>query len=170
MKIFKFALVTCLLLFCGSSGCNTKIGGDRTENDSNNDSSVSIVTNTDNSGNGGVGDVSCEDFKFPDGPFPGSNLWEPEGGEDGGLEISFDSRLFVGVFSSVEVFHVEETEEGVVEIVGEFLTGDVGRDPFGRQEWFGLFPGGEYDGKVVVNVEGDQFCTFTISTPDLVVD
>lgn len=162
-----------LVGFLGMSGCNASYsnGGDHTNNDSQNDQSVNIDDHSVGSEEDGSGAVGCDEFRFPDGPFPGSNVWDPEGSSDDTLEISFDSRLFPIVFSSVEVFHLFEDEEtGVVTTEGEFLVGSIDRDRFGRQSWRGEFFGGEYDGKVVVNVEGDLFCSFQVEGTEGVVD
>lgn len=123
--------------------------------------------------------VSCQDFKLPDGPL--GSFWKPISDNDGKLAVGFDQDLFLEAddgdlipFVSVTAFLanaiVDEVDgnEVVVASGPEVLSfsgfgADENDEAEVRGVYRGKYPGGFYNGNLVIDVGAGQRCQITIS-------
>ena len=90
-----------------------------------------------------------------------SVLWKPVSEKDGNLVLVFDPQFTIP-FNSVEVVHVEESEEKVEEET-EFCEFSA-FDDSGRQVWRCSRPGAEYTGDYCIEY-GTEKCSGSVEDP-----
>lgn len=170
-----FLILFVFLSLSAASSCGLSYDSGDSSDDDNSHNSSNVITDNSIVGGDDEGEFrQCDGLTFPDGPEFGSNLWEPEGSDDGTAVIRFDARRFVEIFAAVKadviVEEIDRFGEIVERIETEFFVGRVERDDQGRQVWVGSLPGESYTGDIEIELDDGRSCSLTIETPGEIVD